>query len=568
MPHGGRPSRPGPTRPRAGARLALSGFLVAAALAGLGGCDYGRGTCGCQPSEACVGGRCLAVSPLPNGDYVDPRATPVDCGPYTLVDGGLNPGAPASDPGCALAPRDSALPPVAPGTPHGWIDLGVHAVDGPPVTFTVPPGTLSLTVIEQAVSALPTITLPQPQPPDLVLDNVAVPLTLVDPSGATVYDDRQPAPADGSGLPLFFASGAAGTGTLAFPDTSAGLAALAAAWGAGGDGVAPGIWSLQPGDWALECWLDAHQDPPPAQPLCDAASASSAGTYRVFVLTAPAAAPGAASAVPPKGTLDVAFHLLGALDAGGAAPLLAADAVADPHVGRLVASYAALLANAGLCLGTATFYDEPAWAVIRFATGTADTGPGPCATLPQALSLSVAGARTLELFLVPRIGLPDPATGQTVVGIDGTVPGPATVNGTVASGAVVSAADLFFEKAPGACPAGGAPLALAGCGADLVAYIAAHESGHFLGLYHPTEADGAAFDPLADTPHCECAPACGHVAGSCAAGMLASDCLQGRPQCSGGGNLMFWIVQPSVSQGFLSPEQGEVARLGPLPRFP
>ena len=101
-----------------------------------------------------------------------------------------------------------------------------------------------------------------------------------------------------------------------------------------------------------------------------------------------------------------------------------------------------------------------------------------------------------------------------------------------------------------------------------MAYVAAHESGHFLGLYHTTESDGASFDPLGDTPHCECVPACGHVPGSCGAGMLASDCDQGRPQCSGGGNLMFWLLQASVADGHLSPEQGQVVRASPLPSFP
>ena len=40
------------------------------------------------------------------------------------------------------------------------------------------------------------------------------------------------------------------------------------------------------------------------------------------------------------------------------------------------------------------------------------------------------------------------------------------------------------------------------CGADQVAYIAAHESGHYLGLYHTTEANAGIFDPLGDTPQC------------------------------------------------------------------
>ena len=64
----------------------------------------------------------------------------------------------------------------------------------------------------------------------LVLDNAAVPLWLKDPLGATIYDDLQPPPADGSGLPVFYVSFSANTGTLGYPNTSAGLAGIEAGW--------------------------------------------------------------------------------------------------------------------------------------------------------------------------------------------------------------------------------------------------------------------------------------------------------------------------------------------------
>ena len=63
-----------------------------------------------------------------------------------------------------------------------------------------------------------------------------------------------------------------------------------------------------------------------------------------------------------------------------------------------------------------------------------------------------------------------------------------------------------------------------GCGADRTAFIAGHEAGHYLGLFHTTESDGRFFDPLADTAKCPCIP--------CAA---AAD----LPNCNTGGTAQF-----------------------------
>ena len=39
----------------------------------------------------------------------------------------------------------------------------------------------------------------------------------------------------------------------------------------------------------------------------------------------------------------------------------------------------------------------------------------------------------------------------------------------------------------------------------LTATLIAHELGHQLGLFHTTEADGSAHDPISDTPECPAA---------------------------------------------------------------
>lgn len=504
---------------------------------------------------ACGGGGSGGPPP-----YVEPLEPRVSCPAPTLVDGGLNA---AVDPGpvCVGAPRPSALLAAPSAAVHGWHDLGAHPVSRDLlVDLPVPPGTASLMLVQQLVSGGPpdhltVVTFPggatQVQP------NAAVIGELRDPSGAVVYTDLEII--DGRELTrALVATRGTGAvvGSVAYPSTSAGLQAAAA-------GVTPGTWRVMVNDYAHECWLAHQPDPPPglAGLSCDAASQVADAVYQLYALTTPAASGGDAP-IRARGSLDVTFHLVDA-----PTPLIgvtAATAPAHPAVRRMVESFGWLLAGAGVCLGTVTFVDAPEWARDRFAGATSASDAVPCGNLPQLLATSRPGQPTLELFLVPSL-LASPGDVGTVLGVDGTIPGPATVNGTVASGAVVSAEDLRA----GSCPAaGGAPSAPAPltCGADLVAYVAAHEAGHFLGLYHPSEYAGDAFDPLVDTPHCECA-ACGLSAGACAAGIPASRCLRADARCAGGANLMFWQLS-AASSGRLSPEQARLVRSSPLVRDP
>ncbi|HSB20918.1 MAG TPA: hypothetical protein VLD85_12975 [Anaeromyxobacteraceae bacterium] len=483
--------------------------------------------------------------------YVDPTTTPRACPAPTLVNGGTNP---APDPGatCIRTPQESGLDPV-PAATYGWIDLGEHLV-GEQVPFSVPAGTASITVLEQWVSgSADTVTVTIGGSTGS-MDNAAVVGELRDPSGLLVYSDfRVGAPSDGSGDLLFWSSPQPVTGTVTYPNTSAALTALGAA------GVAPGTWTAVVNDYAYECFLAGQPSPPPglAPVSCDAASSLADGRYRLFVLTK-AAGTGSPSAVPDTGTLDVDFHIVDA-----PSPIIgidAAGAMSDPRVARMVETYGSLLSWSGVCLGTVTFYDAPDWARSRFATGVAAADSGPCSSLSQLLTLSIPRARAIDLFLVSRIT----STSGTVLGIDGSIPGPATVNATVASGAAVTGENLLV----GTCPAPGGALSLGYCGADVVAYIAAHESGHFLGLYHVSEGDGAQFDPLSDTPHCECSPYCFASATACAAGLPPTGCDQHYQRCSGAKNLMFWAVDAAVSVGYLSPQQAQIVRASPLVRSP
>jgi hypothetical protein len=491
--------------------------------------------------------------------YVEPAEPRASCPAPVLVSGGLNP---AVDPGpvCVGAPRPSALPAVPTGAVHGWLDLGEHAV-GEVVDVEVPAGTASLHLLQQLVSGGPpgqqTRVSFDGGASYQVQPNVAVVGELNDPAGRLVYTDLEVISGSEFTGDLLTALGAGPVaGTVAYPSTSAGLQAI------GAGGVAPGTWTVMVNDYGYECWLAAQPDPPPglAGISCDAASRTSDTRYRLSALTTPAAS-GGDSAIRAQGALDVAFHLVDT-----PTPIIeigADEAPADPAVRRMVESLGWFMSGAGVCLGTVTFYDAPDWARARFAEDTSASDPVPCGNLSQLLATSRPGQGTLELFLVPLLR-PSPGDPGLVIGVDGTIPGPATVNGTIASGAVVSAEDLRLGVCP--APGTGQPPQPGTCGQDLVAYVAAHEAGHFLGLYHPTELDGGAFDPLGDTSRCVCSASCGLSPAACAAGIPAGRCLKSA-SCGGGANLMFWQLSAS-SAGLLSPEQARIVRSSPLVRAP
>lgn len=109
------------------------------------------------------------------------------------------------------------------------------------------------------------------------------------------------------------------------------------------------------------------------------------------------------------------------------------------------------------------------------------TGYGLWPELPGLFALS-AGARdpALNLFFVADIaGMED----GEVQALAGGTPGPPGMHGTGASGIAI-ATDMLLPR----------PAQL---GRTL-----AHEIGHYLGLLHTTEADGAEADALGDTPRC------------------------------------------------------------------
>jgi hypothetical protein len=444
----------------------------------------------------------------------------------------------AEDPGpgvCTFPVRDVVLP------SDQVQDLGERGV-GEEVSFTVPDGTWSITVVEQVVdgSAPETVNYRGSE-----LPNAAVPDDVRMPDGRTLFDDTPASiPTDADHYPdytgflsVHFGAATPGTGVATFPNATPGLELVRVA----GE-LPPGTWTLKVNDWAYECATLYS---------ADCTGGSTEGRYRVHVITRG----------PPASTgrLDLDVYLATSDGAGGPR-LTAAQAAASPALARAFGTLASYLGQAGLCLDTVTFHDLPDWARQRFAS-TEYAGTG-CDEVSQLFRLSLVPSPNVQLFLVDELVSSLPAQPGTLLGVDGAIPGPSGAPGGPTSGAVASLGDLV--------PCSG-PISLLGCEADLLGYVGAHEVGHWLGLFHTTEATGTQFDPLEDTPRCPCnrcaSPGdrsrCDDPAHP--AFVFTDRCSGPGATCAGASNLMFWVVTGS-SQGRLTTEQSEVARLNPAVR--
>ncbi len=456
------------------------------------------------------------------------------------------------------SPQPSALPATAGTLQSQAIHLGLKTT-GEIVTFEVPPGTASVTIVEQAASSAVPLTV---SAGGYRLPNTPVPLS-IDVSGVAgriFYDVPMPPdtasrvvngitvldPLSDPSLSVYFYSAGAWTGALTMPNTSVAIPGTAL-----GDGVPAGTWTAEVSDWAAEC-----RDFPL---LGCTAPTQVPSTYDVTAILKPATAPSSA--------LEVVFYLV-------TTDFTAASAGSNGPVQRMQWAMGQILSAAGIT-PSFEYRDVSAALRLRYATGVDAARSGACGDMDQLLRLAGPGNQ-LNVFLVNRIN--DTATGGAVtVGLDPIVPGPASFGGTPASGVLVSAQDLPVHVS--SCPTGQLGIS-SGCGADVTALIVAHEAGHFLGLQHTTEQIGTIVDPIADTATCFCplckpatatAYECQGVGGSDPAVpnpyyMLVTDCLQppgSTPECGGGDNLMFWLIDWD-SKGLLTAGQTAVMRASPL----
>ncbi|MBI5815836.1 MAG: hypothetical protein HZB29_09535 [Nitrospinae bacterium] len=211
----------------------------------------------------------------------------------------------------------------------------------------------------------------------------------------------------------------------------------------------------------------------------------------------------------------------------------------ETDIGLIKSFMNSVLAQSGVTIGAINveFRDDPT------ALSLASDMSGLSSFLYQA-SLATAGRSDtgINCFLLPSLP-------EGLVGMDGAIPGPGFLHGTGASGLVALAGSLGYVF-PGYTDHESDQIYLA--------LTLAHEIGHYLGLYHPSESDGGAYDPLSDTP--ECGPD----------NDTDGDGIVSGPECRGKGTeyLMFWTddseyLSSGNFQTLISPQQGQVINTHP-----
>jgi hypothetical protein len=211
--------------------------------------------------------------------------------------------------------------------------------------------------------------------------------------------------------------------------------------------------------------------------------------------------------------------------------ITAATAPDNPAAQAIMNALTQKLGAAGIQLGAVSFYDYPAdrASALTVVDLERDTnGNGQPDQLEELFSLPRPTAqRTLDLFLVRDI------VPGAVIGMAGSIPGPALVPPTIGSGVVAA----LFQDAILNIPQDVAALA----------HTIVHETGHYLGLYHTTEMAIGYGDPLTDTPFCD--------------GLTMTLSRQSCPDAS---NLMFPQLVPSLNQSGLTSQQAFIIQRHPL----
>ncbi len=215
--------------------------------------------------------------------------------------------------------------------------------------------------------------------------------------------------------------------------------------------------------------------------------------------------------------------------------LNAGSAPTDPNFQAVLSKVRSIYAQIGVELGDLTYIDITGPDAVTFT----DVQESDLGALFMLSNNPAARDGAINIFFVDSIVSFGFGGGFIVLGESGGFPG-MPIRGTPGSGLAVTMADFSLNP-------------------DEIAHIIAHESGHWLGLFHTTEASGTAFDPLPDTPECARVPFDTNHDGF----MEVGECINLDAT-----NLMFWLSDPNVlpfsQQVNLTPNQQFVILRNPV----
>lgn len=210
----------------------------------------------------------------------------------------------------------------------------------------------------------------------------------------------------------------------------------------------------------------------------------------------------------------------------------ASTAETDPFFQLAVAEMTSIYANAGISLDPIVYRDadeEVALAYSAFDIELTSISEVILETLGQDRSPGAHMVFNDQLFL---------GDGGVLYGVSAGLPGPPSLNDTATLGVFV-ALDVHVTDE--------------GLDSTELGATMAHELGHYLGLFHISEADGTSHDPLSDTAECYDSD---DTDGS---GSLDGD------ECGGAAatNMMFWTSAENFTQDQISPAQSWVLHRNP-----
>ena len=208
----------------------------------------------------------------------------------------------------------------------------------------------------------------------------------------------------------------------------------------------------------------------------------------------------------------------------------AATARNDPEFQQAVDRMKRIYADAGIEIAPIDYRDVAEPAASFYALPLIDVDP-----LAEIVTemIGPAPGEGFHMVLVDQFLLDD---GSGLYGISGGLPGAVGINQAPTLGVMTGLDIHFFEDG----------------GLDVIELAAtmSHELGHYLGLFHISEAEGTSHDPLDDTPECFDADGDGSVSGA----ECGSD---------GGSNMMYWSSDQDFIHERISPAQGWVMLRNP-----